>query len=258
MIDAINAILDPIFSPLLALGNFYAILILAFLISLMITVIYKMATDQQQMKYYKDKIKKHQEEMKAAKDDPDKVMKIQKKAMAINMEYMKLSMKPTLYTFIPIILIFGWMSSTFAFTPLLADEPFMITVQVDKSFDDELRLGSNGLSLESSESVLPQNGFATWKLSGPEGVYIIDVSAPAEIKQAQVFIGEQEHIPDSDVMFNDGSIRKISIGYGKNRPMEDIPILGSIPWIGSFGWLGTYILFSIIFSISIRKILKVH
>ena len=53
--------------------------------------------------------------MKTLRSDPDKMMVVQRKAMETNMKYMMQSMRPTLFTLIPIIVIFGWLNATLAF-----------------------------------------------------------------------------------------------------------------------------------------------
>src|SRR3989338_8012870 len=121
------AFLDPVFSPLLRLNAAFVILSISFLLSLLITLIYKWMTDQAMMKSMKEDIKKHQAEMKKHKEDPKKMMEIQKKAMGKNMQYMMASLKPTLVTFIPLILIFGWLSNHYSYEPILPDTEFRIT-----------------------------------------------------------------------------------------------------------------------------------
>ncbi len=59
-----ETLLDPIFSPLLNLPTLLAITLLSFLISLIITLIYKFATDQDLMKRLKEEMKELQKEMK--------------------------------------------------------------------------------------------------------------------------------------------------------------------------------------------------
>lgn len=54
-----------------------------------------------------------QKELKELKDNPEKFMEAQKMMMEKNMQYMKHSMKPTLITFVPLILIFGWLRLRF-------------------------------------------------------------------------------------------------------------------------------------------------
>ena len=56
-------ILNPIFFPLLSLPTLWAVIILSFLISLIITIIYKYTTDQNLMKQLKEEMKEFQKEM---------------------------------------------------------------------------------------------------------------------------------------------------------------------------------------------------
>ncbi|MDO8555761.1 MAG: EMC3/TMCO1 family protein [Nanoarchaeota archaeon] len=87
--------------------------IVAALLTALVTFAYKWLTNQEQMKSMKDDLKLLQQEMKLHKANPPKVMELQKQAMEKNLVLMKHSMKPTLYTFIPLIIIFGWIRTTF-------------------------------------------------------------------------------------------------------------------------------------------------
>ena len=108
-----DSFFNSIFTPLLSFSPFWTVFLIAFTISLVITVIYKFATDQRLMKELKTDMKMLQKEMKELKDHPEKIVAKQKLAMQKNMEYMKHSMKPTLITMVPLLLIFGWLRTTF-------------------------------------------------------------------------------------------------------------------------------------------------
>lgn len=97
----------------LTLGNLYSVIVLSFLITLLITVIYKYTSNQREMREIRDKQKQYQREMKELRDNPQEMMKKQKETMKLTGSYFKHSMKPMLYTFLPIILIFGWMRNQF-------------------------------------------------------------------------------------------------------------------------------------------------
>ena len=53
--------------------------------------------------------------------------------MQTNMKYMGLSMKPTLVTFIPIIIIFGWMHAHLAYNPILPNQDFTVSAEFKSS-----------------------------------------------------------------------------------------------------------------------------
>ena len=112
-----------VFGPIMNLPAPLNLFIISFILTGLITLAYKYLTDQTKMKELKDEMSSMQKKMKEMKDQPDKVMSMQKDAMKKNMEYMKHSMKPTLFTFVPIIIIFGWLRSYFT-TQATAGTPF--------------------------------------------------------------------------------------------------------------------------------------
>ena len=120
--------LNVVFAPLLKLPILWTVIILSFIVSIIIIIITKYTTDQALMKKLKGDLKEHQKQIKELKGNPAKAMEVQKKSMELNMKYMMHSLKPTLITFIPIILIFGWMSSTFAYESIKPGQEFSVTL----------------------------------------------------------------------------------------------------------------------------------
>src|SRR3989338_11025380 len=121
--------LSPIMDPLLVLPPLWIVIIISLVVTLIITLIYKWTTDQNLMKQLKDELKEFQKEMKELKAHPEKMMEVQKKAMQTNMKYMSHSMRSTLVTFVPIILLFGWMNANIAYDPILPGQEFTITAK---------------------------------------------------------------------------------------------------------------------------------
>lgn len=95
-----------------------SIIILAFAVSLLISVINYFVLDKERMREIKKKQKELQEDMKKHKDNPQKMMEIQKEMMSHMSETMRHSFKPMLITFIPIIFIYGFMKNAFATTEI--------------------------------------------------------------------------------------------------------------------------------------------
>ncbi|MDO8656456.1 MAG: EMC3/TMCO1 family protein, partial [Nanoarchaeota archaeon] len=118
----LDSIFDPTLGKLLELGPFWALLILSLIISLLIILVYKYFTNQVEMKRLKEQQKEFQQKMKSLKSNPEELMKIQKEAMGVNMQYMKHSLKATLITMLPVILIFGWMNGHLANEPIFPNE----------------------------------------------------------------------------------------------------------------------------------------
>ncbi len=105
-----TSILDPIFNPLMNfIPNPWNLIFISFILTLIITIVYKYVTKQKLMKELKDDMKSMQEDMKKYKDNPTQMLDLQKKVMEKNLKYMLESLKPTLVTMIPMLLIFNWL-----------------------------------------------------------------------------------------------------------------------------------------------------
>jgi len=115
---AFSDVLDPILNPVMeGIPAPYNLLLMAFILTGVITLAYKFITDQNLMKSLKGEAKDLQKKMKEFKSDPDKAMEIQKKIMENTMKTMKQSLKPMLFTFLPIIFIFGWLRDYYEVNP---------------------------------------------------------------------------------------------------------------------------------------------
>ena len=82
-------------------------------LSLVVTIIYRFATDQAEMKELKKQLKEFQDKFKQHKDDPNKMLEVQKEMSTVNMKYFKQSMKPTLITIVPFIIIFHFLGKIY-------------------------------------------------------------------------------------------------------------------------------------------------
>lgn len=256
---ALSSILDPILNPVLSLHPFFAIVLMSFVIALAMTLIYKWMTNQEQMKALKEEIKGFQKKMKELKDKPAEMMKIQKQAMEVNMKYMTHSMKPTLISFIPIILIFGWMNGHLAYEPLMPGQEF----SVEASFIEGV---SGNVSVKAPEGFIVDDnvqeiteGKARWRLTAPELTnpegdnYILEFEKNGDTAMKDILITYQQMYKEPVKSFKDSKFKIITVGNKPVKPMGSISLFGWMP-----GWLGVYIITSIIFSMSMRKILKLH
>jgi len=256
----LDPVLDPVLQPLLNLSPFWAILLIALIISVLISVVYKLMTDQVKMKALKEEQKEFQKKMKAMKDQPEKVMSMQKEAMSKNMEYMKQSFKPTLVTMLPIILIFAWMSGNLAYEPIFPGETYSITanfVEGLEGLEAEMILddGSNLLTGANAVQVI-EDGQATWKVKSDSGTHILEVKVDSSIATKEVLITEDLEYADAIETYQHSDIESIQIDYNKLRPLGPdftVPLFNWQP-----GWLGLYIIFSLLFSIGIRKAMGLY
>lgn len=241
-------LLDPILSPLLGLPPFVAILIISFVITLSITLVYKYTTDQERMRHLKKKTKEYQEKMRKLRDQPEKMMKLQKEAMGFNMELMKHSFKPTLYTLIPIILIFGWLNGHMAFHNLAPGEPFTLSAELQEGAtgDVSLSIVPEGVSVLEREN-------RTWRLQGEPGTYeaTLTYEDGREVEK-RIIISDERRYAQPEETYRDSVFTSVTLGNERIKPLGSLSLFGWQP-----GWLGTYIILSITLSILLRKLLRV-
>ena len=110
---ALENLFNSTFGWSIEISPIFGLIFISFILTLLITLVYKYLTDQELMKTLKDDVKFLQKKMKEFKDNPKKVMEIQKEAMEKNTKYMMQSLKPTLITLIPLIFIFGWLRNRY-------------------------------------------------------------------------------------------------------------------------------------------------
>lgn len=224
------------------------IAIISLFISFIIVLAYKYLTDQEMMKNLREEIKKLQSELKAQRRNPKRAAEINKMLMEKSMQQFRHSFKPTLFTFIPIILIFGWLNSTIAYEPLRPNDEFNVSVFTNAEINF-----SAIPDLEIVSEKRFENGI-TYVLKGNAGEYTLWFETGNEKRFADIIITEKQKYAKPLITFKEGEIKKIVIGNKEMKPFgKYFSIFGWKP-----GWIGTYILFSLIFSTLLRKILRVY
>ncbi len=112
--NSIHAVLDPSAGALLLWNVSWGMTFIILVVTLIVTLAQKYATDQEALKELKKEQKAIQKQMKEFKEHPEKLMDLQKKQMKLFPKQMKLSMRAIAYTGIPLILFFRWFQDFFA------------------------------------------------------------------------------------------------------------------------------------------------
>jgi len=262
--------MDPVLGWLLYLHPALGMMVISLIIALTTTFAIKLLTNQSLMKDLKDELNELQKQMKELKNNPKKMAKINEKVMATNGKYMSHSMRPTFFTLIPILLVFGWLSSHIGYYPLWPDHNFEFTAvfedeargEVELILPEEIKLMEGELNREILRNEV------TWILSGYEGDYSIDLKRNNKTYSKRVLITkEREYAPveksfRKKILFistkEENGLNSVKLSNQEIKPFSDVLILKSLPLISKFNWFWTYFLFSLIFSMSLRKILKVY
>lgn len=238
--------LDPVFSPLLRLPPLWAVILLSFLVSLFIVLIYRAMTDQKEMKQLKDSLKEYQTKLKSMKDKPEDMMKVQKDMMQVNMKYMGKSMKPTLVTFIPILLIFGWMNAHLAYEPIMSGQQFELSVLAQKGVEGMVSITApEAIEVLGDRETEFKDGKALFTMKGDAGDYIVTIASNEKEVDKHVIIDDRDYAPVTESYKSD-VFKSASLN---NKQLKVI-------W--KLSWLWTYIICAVIFSIVLRKAMKIY
>lgn len=247
-------VLNPVFSPLLFLPTFLAIIIISFLISMITLLITKYTTDQKLMKQLKEEMKQIQKEMKELRKSPSdakSLLEVNKRFMQTHRKYMSHSFRSMLFTFIPLIVIYSWMNANLAFEPLIPDKDFNVTALFSDNAAGEISLMvPDGLKIIGDSKKKIEGKEVKWLLNGNAGEYLLEFEFNKQKYDTELIV-TTEHAYKSPVKkIKDSFLKEIRI---ENAPKKLINLFG---W--KIGWLGTYFIFSIIFSLTLRKVIKVY
>ncbi len=251
----LDPVLDAIFGPLLSLPPTLGLLILSFAVAILTTLVYKYTTNQDLMKQLKDEIKALQAELKQLRDKPEQMMQVQKKAMETNMKYTMQSMRSTLFTILPLILIFGWLQGHLAYDPILPGQEFSASVHVAEGVRGWINATApEGIEITGDAAKELTDGVAIFTFKAMDaGDYAAPgltflVGGKAYNQEVLVTAERAYHAPV--VQHGDGVVEFIQVNQ---QPLKALNLFG---W--QLGWLGTYIIFSIVFSMGVRKLMKVY
>jgi len=250
--EIIDMLLNPVFSWIFNLPPIVAILILSIVLGLLTTLLQKYMTDQAKMKRLKADTKKYQVQMKELqkKGETEKLMKLQKKMMPLQMDLMKESFRPLFVTMIPFLMIFFWLGNHFAFYPILPNQPFTVTAVFDDEVAGEATLISENLDIEEPTQQV-SNGEIKWNVQGSEGLYAMELSfAGASFKRNVLITTDRSYI--TPVLPLKGTVEEFNVNNQKLTPLGKFSLFGWFP-----GWIFCYILFSIPISLGLKKVLGV-
>ena len=217
----------------------------SFLVSLGTSIVYKFTTDQRKMREMKAELKVLQSKLRSGED----LKQVNKRMWEVNGEYMSESLKPTIFTLVPVLLVFVWLGSFLAYDPILPGQEFTVTAFTAYN---ATMTSTPELTVLSTEK---HPGNTTWMVKGAEGKYTVWIEAEGEQKPAEVLItSEQKYAPPVIKFKKESKTEKIVISNSKTRPLGDnFSIFGYYP-----GWILTYVAFSLVFGLSLRKLMNLN
>ena len=112
--NSVHFVLDPTAGKLLNVNYYFGMILIVLILTLITTLAQKYGTNQEELRKIKQEQKILQEEMKKYKEHPAKLLELQKKQFEFIPKTMDLTMKPLVYTIVPLILFFRWFQDYFS------------------------------------------------------------------------------------------------------------------------------------------------
>lgn len=251
----LDPVLNPVLLPLAVKSPLLVIILVSLVMSLLVTLIYKFFTNQPEMKRLKEQQKEHQKRMKELRSNPEEAMKLQKEMMKPTMEMFRHSMKAMFVSTILAVLFLPWMYGHLAYDPIKPGETYSVTASFTKGVTGDAELiPDKGTELLSEAKQPITDREVTWRLkSAAAGEHALTVKTGETEQVKSVLVSTELDSGKPVELYKKSDIEKITINYQKFTPLGEVSVLGWQP-----GWLGIYIITSIIFSLGLRKLLKVH
>jgi uncharacterized membrane protein (DUF106 family) len=252
--EAIGNAVNSALAPLLSLHPFWAIAIVALALSILITLIYKYTTNQKELKNIREETKVIQNEMKAAKGDMQKMTELNQKLLGITSKQMKHTLRSYIFTFLPVILIFGWLQGHMAYAPIMPGEQFTTTVLFKSTTAENITLSAPGLDMLSPATQEISDAQAVWKLKGDAGEYSLEYTYGKEVYARNVIITTEwkyvNTVPNNGIS-KESNVKSIAVNLKEVKPLNFLFGL-------QLNWFWTYFILTIIMTFPLRKFLKVY
>jgi len=226
--------------------------------------------DKATLKEQKEKMKYHQEQIKHAQKNNDiKGMQThQQRLMEVTMEQMRQGMKPMLFTLIPFIIVFNWMSG--AYGGLGEIRNATVTAVIPSHVDVEsVVFNTNGSYVDYSHSLvwriakieaLASGEFnATLKVKGDVGPYsdisklsaeytLSNGSVVSSVAAADGLVGPYLNLEAAPPVIGGGSVSYV-VRYSNLDSYRVATVFGY-----DLGWFGWYFICSFVSSIAFNKL----
>lgn len=248
--DSFFSILDPVFLPLVNLNPLFGVIVISAIASIIITLAHKYMTDQVVLKNARAEMKKLQQKMRQHKDNPKKMMEVQSKILEHNKSIMGQSFRPMLLTFIPIIIIFGWINIHLVYEPINPGEEFSTMVELKKGTVGDVLVVNTSLELLSNNTATINDARqAFFTFSGDAGLHNITYEHAGVRRMHEVLISDVEYIAPETKVSGDTPFKELKVIMDKQQILNLGPLHLNGFWC--------YIIFSIVFSLLFRKLMGV-
>ena len=132
VIMTLNRIFDYLWIPLSAIPSYFAILIISALSAIAFLAIFKKTSNQEKIKYYKNKITGYILEIRLYKDQPRITIKNILNILGCNLVYLRYTLVPLIFIIFPVLIISVQLNNRYGYLPVQTEKPFIVRVDLDR------------------------------------------------------------------------------------------------------------------------------
>jgi len=266
-----NTVFDFIFAPFSELNTAWGLLVISFLTSMLMLVIFKATSNQQSIKRAKNHVKGHFLAIRLYRDDIGLMFDTMKNILVSNGQYMKTSLRPMLFLIVPVVLVLIHVGARYENRPLSVGESTVVSAQLDKNASDAFMnsvelIVPEGLSVETQPVRVYQLREINWRIKAEkQGIYQLGFKSGDKTIYKQINVNNalasiSQQIakgsvtvailnPSEASLPNDSRFKSVFVQY----PKREFAFLGF-----SLHWLIAFFIFSILFAFSLKGLMKVE
>lgn len=257
ILDPLYAVYNALFAPLLQAGGLYTgalltIGLISVVLAVILTLLYKFLTDNEERKRLKEKAKEYKEKADEARknDNDEKMQKYMEQSMKVNKDMFKMNLKPMAVSFAIVLLIFPWMSNVF--TPSAT-----LHATTNTSFTGNFTYQGETVDLTAEQTLIEELDETRLTVETSDGTTVVN----AQVQDDELTVLDKEPVPVGSSDWEVKNMQRLENtdkdGTGLQLQLSLITVAMSLPLIGNLEWLGFYILISIPLTFGLRKAMGV-
>jgi hypothetical protein len=174
--------LDWLFGPFKRIDPFWALLAVCLVATFIFLEVFRRTTHSAKLQAAKNGMQARLLEVRLFKDSPSIVLGALAGMLACNLRYLKLSLKPTVFMLLPLVVLMIHLDAWFGHAPLRPGQAALVRVKLlgitQQTLDDVTLQAPAGLAIETPSLRIPQEKEISWVVRASQtGQYAVTVKS---------------------------------------------------------------------------------
>lgn len=264
-------IFDLILLPFHNMSPWIGMIVISFLTGLFMLFIFRYTSNQEGIRFVKNKIKAYLLELRLFNDNLRISLKSQGNILRTNLKYISYTAKPMLVMIIPLILILIQLNFWFGYNPLSVGQEAILKVKLEEGYnpvETDIKIEpSPSLTIETPPLRIIEDNEINWRFRVNEkGTYNLTLALKGEKFTKKVTASQKSINKISPFKIRRNFIDEIlyptEAPFKKDSPIKSIEITYTTKGMNLFGWhihwLIAYFALSIIFGFAFKGVFKIE